>query len=85
LVQAIATAATKNVSVLSDGKDILLIPAPTNQVRMIDLDPKASKHKQLRPKHLLNTTTSGGGNPNQDTGSKFIVVEDADTIFREEE
>jgi hypothetical protein len=66
LVQAIATAATKNVSVLSDGKDILLIPASTNQLRMIDLDPKASKHKQLRPKHLLNTTNGGGGggNPN---------------------
>jgi hypothetical protein len=64
LVQAIATAAIKNVSVLCDGKDILLIPATTNQVRMIDLDPKASKHKQLKPKHLLNTTTSGGGGGN---------------------
>jgi hypothetical protein len=66
LVQAIATAASKNVSVLCDGKDILLIPATTtSQVRMIDLDPKASsKHKQLKPKHLLNTTTSGGGGGN---------------------
>jgi hypothetical protein len=65
LVQAIATAATKNVSVLCDGKDILLIPPTSNQVRMIDLDPKASsKHKQLRPKHLLNTTSSGGGGGN---------------------
>jgi len=41
-VQAIATAATKNVSVYCDGKDIQLVPA-TNPVRMIDLDLK-NKH-----------------------------------------
>ena len=43
LVQAIATAATKNVSVFCDGKDIQLVP-PTQPVHFIDLDLK-NKHK----------------------------------------
>jgi hypothetical protein len=50
---------------------------------MIDLDPKG-KHKQLKPKHLLNNSAMGVGSSSK-LESKFeVVVEDTDA-FREEE
>lgn len=52
---------------------------------MIDLDPKsASKHTQLKPKHLLNTNSSVLAQKST-SGSKFEMIGEETDTFKEGE